>query len=347
MVMGVARFQKIFLGMALATGLAVLSVPHVAQAATSASKVAKTKKATTVQKATKRKTVVVKKSQARVAKAPVRKTVKAAAARNTRVKVQMAGGKTTSLHKVSVKQKPAVRSNVVRASVVQRPSMGEALGLRGNDDALDPLLVQVPRHQADGLAGTDQQRLAAVQVAEDLLGQAHRGKRHRHRVLADRGIGAHGLGGAEGGLKQAPEQRANGAGLARHGIGGLHLPENLRLAQHHRVQPRGHPHHVAHRGIVLEHVGTGAQLVEAEPVVLGQPDQHPVDGQHVLFEVQLAAVTGRQNRRLAAGRAPAELLQGLDQLLRGKSHAFANRHRSGFMVDPEGNKGHAQSLAGR
>ncbi len=137
MVMGVTRFQKIFLGMALATGLAVLSVPHAAQAATSSSKVAKTKKATTAQKTAKRKTVVLKKSQARVAKTPVRKTVKAATARSARVKVQMAGGKTTSLHKVSVKQKPAVRSNVVRASVVQRPSMGEALGLRGNDDALD------------------------------------------------------------------------------------------------------------------------------------------------------------------------------------------------------------------
>mgnify|MGYP006192895421 CR=1 FL=1 len=76
MVMGVARFQKIFLGMALATGLAVLSVPHVAQAATSSSKVAKTKKATTEQKAANRKTVLVKKSQARVAKAPVRKTAR-------------------------------------------------------------------------------------------------------------------------------------------------------------------------------------------------------------------------------------------------------------------------------
>ncbi|MNT87301.1 hypothetical protein D3C72_2277000 [compost metagenome] len=82
-------------------------------------------------------------------------------------------------------------------------------------------------------------------------------------------------------------------------------------------------------------------------MVLGQPDQHPIDCQHVLFEVQLAAVARRQNRRLTAGRALAELLQGLDQLLRRKSHALAHGHRSGFMVDTEGNKGHAKPLTGR
>ncbi|MNF51292.1 hypothetical protein D3C84_326100 [compost metagenome] len=48
----------------------------------------------------------------------------------------------------------------------------------GNHDTLDALLMQVARDQGDGFAGTDQQRLAAGQVAEDLLGQADRGKRH-------------------------------------------------------------------------------------------------------------------------------------------------------------------------
>jgi hypothetical protein len=79
--------------------------------------------------------------------------------------------------------------------------------------------------------------LAALQVAENLLGQADRGKRHGHRVFADGGVGAHLLGGAEGGLEQAPEQRADGAGLAGHGVGRFHLAENLRFAQHQRVEP--------------------------------------------------------------------------------------------------------------
>ena len=137
MIMGVVRLRKILLGIAISAGLTSLAVPTATQAATSASKIAKAKKTTSAQNTAKRKTVVVKKSQAKVAKAPVRKTVKAASARSARVKVQMAGGRTTSLHKVSIKQKPAARSNVVRAAIVHRPSMGEALGLRGNDDPLE------------------------------------------------------------------------------------------------------------------------------------------------------------------------------------------------------------------
>jgi D-alanyl-D-alanine endopeptidase (penicillin-binding protein 7) len=137
MIMGVVRLRKILLGIAISAGLTGLAVPTATHAATSASKVAKAKKTTSAQTTAKRKTVVVRKSQAKVAKAPVRKTVKAASARNARVKVQMAGGRTTSLHKVSIKQKPAARSNVVRAAIVHRPSMGEALGLRGNDDPLE------------------------------------------------------------------------------------------------------------------------------------------------------------------------------------------------------------------
>jgi hypothetical protein len=43
-----------------------------------------------------------------------------------------------------------------------------------------------------------------LQVAENLLGQADRGKRHGHRVFTDGGVGAHLLGGIERGLEQAP-----------------------------------------------------------------------------------------------------------------------------------------------
>ena len=73
-------------------------------------------------------------------------------------------------------------------------------------------------------------RLAARQIAEDLLGQAHGGEGHRHRVFADGGVGTHLLGSAERGLEQAPQQRPDGAGLAGHGVGGFHLPQNLRFA---------------------------------------------------------------------------------------------------------------------
>ena len=223
---------------------------------------------------------------------------------------------------------------------------GALQGAVGDDDALDALIVQVARHQADGLAGADQQRLAAVQVGEDLFGQADRGEGHGHRVLADGGIGAHGFRGAEGGLEQTAEQRADGAGLTRHGVGGLELAENLRLAQHHRVEPAGYAHHVPHRVLLAVHVGAGAQFVDAQAVIVGQPLQHVIAAQLILLQVQLAAVAGGEDRCLAAGRQPTQLLQRLDQLLRGESNALAHLYRGGLVVDTEGDKGHAGSLRG-
>ncbi len=85
---------------------------------------------------------------------------------------------------------------------LRRQRTGALEGTVGDDDFLHALLVQVARHQSDGFASADQQRLAALQVAEDLPRQADRGEGHRHRVLADGGVGPHGLGRAEGGLEQ-------------------------------------------------------------------------------------------------------------------------------------------------
>jgi hypothetical protein len=117
--------------------------------------------------------------------------------------------------------------------------------------------------QRDGLAGADQQGLAALQVAENLFGQADGGKRHGHRVFADGGVGTHLLGGVERRLEQSPQQRADGAGLARHGVGRFHLAEDLRFAQHQRVEPGGDAHHVTNCRIIFVHIGARAQLIEA------------------------------------------------------------------------------------
>ncbi|MNG89244.1 hypothetical protein D3C79_481020 [compost metagenome] len=235
------------------------------------------------------------------------------------------------------------QQNGVRTELLGQDA-GPLKGTVGHDDAAHALLMQVAGDQGDGFAGTDQQGLAAAQVAEDLLGQADRGKRHRHRVFADGSVGAHLLGGTESGLEQAPEQWADGASLTRHGVGGLHLAEDLRLAEHQRVQAGGHPHHVLHRLVLFVHVGAGAQLVQAEAVVVGEPLQHDIGGQVVLLDIELATVAGRQNRRFAAGCQSAELLQGVYQLLWGKRHALAYVYRGSLMVDTKCKKGHARSL---
>ncbi|MCY1411063.1 hypothetical protein D9M71_264450 [compost metagenome] len=221
---------------------------------------------------------------------------------------------------------------------------GALQGAVGDHDALHPLLMQVAGDQGDSFTGADQQCLAAVQVGEDLPGQADSGKCHGNRVLADGGVGTHRLGGTEGGLEQATEQRADGTGLTRHGVGGLHLAKDLRLAEDHGIQPGCDAHHVTDGCIVLIHVGTGTQFFQAQVVIAGQPGEHFIGAGVVLLQIQLAAIAGGENGRLAAGRDTAQLLQGLHQLLRSEGHTFADVHRSGLVVDTKSNEGHAGSL---
>ncbi|MNP20653.1 hypothetical protein D3C76_1132330 [compost metagenome] len=96
--------------------------------------------------------------------------------------------------------------------------------------------------------------------------------------------------------------------------------------------------------MVLMNVGTGAQFIEAQLMVFGQPAQNALCCQVVLLYIELAAVTGRKDRSLTAGGQSAELLQGVHQLLRCKRHALAYVYRGSLMVDTEGKKGHARSL---
>jgi len=153
---------------------------------------------------------------------------------------------------------------------------GPLQGTVGDHDALYTQVMQMTGDQGDGLAGANQQGLAALQVAENLFGQADGGKCHGHRVFADGCISAHLLGGIERGLKQPTQQRTNGTGLTRHGVGGLHLAQNLRLAQHQRIETSGHTHHVTNCRILFVHISACAQVVEAQMVVIGQPAQDDI-----------------------------------------------------------------------
>ncbi|CAB5335488.1 hypothetical protein IST419_05877 [Burkholderia multivorans] len=80
-------------------------------------------------------------------------------------------------------------------------------------------------------------------------------------------------------------------------------------------------------------------------MVVRQPGEHVVRGRMVDLQVEFAPVAGRQDGRLAAGGQAAELLQRLDHLFRSESHALADSHRGGLVIDAEGNEGHAGSLS--
>jgi D-alanyl-D-alanine endopeptidase (penicillin-binding protein 7) len=132
MVIGVARFRKFVLVAAVAGWVALSFAPLQAQAASNT----KTAKKTVTAKAAPKRTVA-KKAQPKVVQAPARKAVRVASKPQQRVKVQMAAGKTTSLHKVAVQRKPAATQNVMRAAAAPRLSEGSRLGLRSMDDPLE------------------------------------------------------------------------------------------------------------------------------------------------------------------------------------------------------------------
>ena len=59
-------------------------------------------------------------------------------------------------------------------------------------------------------------------------------------MCADVGLAAHLFSDGEGSLEELIEHGPQTTGIAREPFGLFHLAQNLRLAQHHRIQPARH-----------------------------------------------------------------------------------------------------------
>ena len=140
----------------------------------------------------------------------------------------------------------ATRRRSAPASLSPRSSVRLATAI-----ALGRARREVRGHQFDHLAGADEQHADLAQVLEQLRRQPHRGGGHADRMGADLGRGAHLLGDRERALEQLVQRRAQRAGLVGLAHGLLHLAQDLRLAQHHRIEPGGDAEGVARRGAVF------------------------------------------------------------------------------------------------
>jgi hypothetical protein len=171
----------------------------------------------------------------------------------------------------------------------------------------------------------------------------HRGRRHRDDVGADGGGGAHLLGHREGLLEQLVQQRAQGAGVLRHARRLLHLAEDLRLAQHHRIEPAGDAEHVAHGIAAGQGVQVGRDVPRRQLVILRQPVRRPLG--RLGRAVQFGAVAGRQDGRLAHLPPARQFDQRLRQAQRIERHLLAHGKRRGMVVEAEGIKLHRKPFA--
>jgi hypothetical protein len=122
--------------------------------------------------------------------------------------------------------------------------------------------------------------------------------------------------------------------------GVLDLAEDLRLADHHRVEPAGHPEHVADRVALRVGIQVGRDLGERETVKARQPVGRVL--RLLGRKVEFGAVAGRQDRRLAHRIRVREIVQGLDQPLRLERDAFADGERCGVVIQAKGEKLHAE-----
>src|SRR5579871_434447 len=148
------------------------------------------------------------------------------------------------------------------------------------------------------LSGAHQVHALAAQIAKNLLGQIDGDRSYGNSGGCDGRLIAYALGHGEGARQQRIQLRIYGSDGSRRSVRFLYLPQNLRLADHHRVQARSYAEDVPHGVVVTEFVevlavGRGIEAVEIaqEPVqartAVGgtRQDLHPIAGgdDHAFF----------------------------------------------------------------
>ena len=207
----------------------------------------------------------------------------------------------------------------------------------GNRHRLGVAGSKVRGRQVNHFAGADKQNLDFAQILEQLAGQAHRRCRHADAVRANLGAGAHLLGHGKRALEQLVQRRAHGAGVACGAHGVFHLPQDLRLAQHHRVQPAGDAKGVACGLVALQRVGMAAQQTGRNAAVVRQPVQRAIHVVAVADAVDFGAVAGGEQRCLGLARQRgAQSTQGGLDLIHRIGETAAQIERCGVMVKPQG-----------
>jgi hypothetical protein len=171
----------------------------------------------------------------------------------------------------------------------------------------DIMVAEVASAQLHHFPGAHQHHRVAVQVAEDLPGEHDGRVGHRHGVIADAGTGADVLGGRESMLEQAIQHRPQRAGLVRLLPGLFQLAQDLRFAQHQRVQSAGDADQVAGRFLAFVRVEVLVQFTGWYPV---RP-VHPVQQCFLAIlrrkTIDFRAVAGAQDQDLFDAGQGAQL----------------------------------------
>ena len=130
------------------------------------------------------------------------------------------------------------------------------------------MLAQMARHKFDGFARAHQHHGDGGEGFKDLACKGAGRESNRNRTGTNVGFGSHTLRHGERLLEHALQLTGLKMPFLRIRKGFFHLTQNLRLAQHQRIQPAGHAHQMADGIVVLMPVQAVAQLVFIEIVVV-------------------------------------------------------------------------------
>ena len=152
---------------------------------------------------------------------------------------------------------------------------------------------------------------------------------------------AHVLGHREGALEQAVEHQAEAAGGLGVPHGLLHLAEDLRLAQHHRIEAARDAKRVGDRLFARQRVDVRRQRILRDAVEVLEPAHDRLRLRPV--HIDLGPVAGRQDRGFLDPGPRQEVAQRVAERVGRERDLLPHVERCGLVVEAEGVERHRGS----
>jgi hypothetical protein len=208
------------------------------------------------------------------------------------------------------------------------------------------VLAQALRRLLRHLPRADEEDGAAPEIAEDPLREIDRDARDRDRPRADLGLAPHPLRDGEragdAAREVAPERARRDRGVVRL----LHLPQDLGLAEDHRVEARGDAEDVAHRFLAGALVEVVRELLRARradllPERLADRLRRVLELAPLREADDLDAVARREEHRLLELGALGQAREELGEDLGAGGEALADVDRRGLVREADDDDGQA------
>ena len=181
------------------------------------------------------------------------------------------------------------------------------------------------------LPGADEEHPLVVETLEDPAGEVGHGDTgDRKPLAADRRLRGDSLRRSQGRLKHAAGEGAGGLLFLGEGPGLLHLGDDLRLSEHHAVEPGGDAEEMVDGGLVVLAGEHRREQRRIDTPALGEEIDELPRGRWrtVVFAggIELDAVAGGEEHPFAARETLAEAAQGLGRLFGGEGEPLPQLH---------------------